>query len=513
MKPTLALLFFLANSLSATAAQDPAIATAEAQPRGLILREPEAFDGYTLFAPLQSGTIFLVDMQGEVVHTWDHGLPPIAVYLLDNGHLVVSSRIDETPVFFGGGLGGRVRELDWDGKVLWDWVLSNEERVTHHDIEPLPNGRFLAILWEHVKADQAIALGRDPEAVGEPGWWPDAVVEVEPVRPDGARIVWEWRMADHLIQDLDRSKPDYGSLSEHPGRLDVNFDLREREPLSAAERRELKERERMLRELGYAGGDEPDEGADAGADDPREDARRDGDWTHTNSVDYHAELDLILLSSPSLDEIFVIDHSTTSEQARGRTGGRYGKGGDLLYRWGNPRNWGAGSDADRRLFGQHQPEWITPGCPGAGHVLLFNNGEGRAPIEHSTVEELVLPFEPGKGFLREAGKPLGPAAPLWSYAAPEVEDFYSFFISGCQRLPNGNTLICSGQQGRFLEVTADGRIVWEYWNPHGGELVTKSRRAKPGPSPVQPKSVFRATRLAPDHPGLAGRDLDSGAKR
>ncbi len=512
MKPILAVLSLLAWPTAATASQDPAVESAPAQPRGLLLGEPGAFEGYTLFAPLQSGTIFLVDMQGEVVHRWEHGLPPIAVYLLDNGHLVVSSRIDDTPLFFGGGLGGRVRELDWEGNVLWDWVLSNEQRVTHHDSEPLPNGHLLAILWEHLSPDQAIALGRDPTALGEHGWWPDAVVEVDPVRPDGARIVWEWRMVDHLVQDFDRDKPNYGSPAAEPGCLDVNFDLREASPLTAAELRDLKEREKMLRELGYAGGDEPEDGADGDPDDPKANARRDGDWAHTNSVDYDAELDLILLSSPSLDEIFIIDHSTTTEEARGRTGGRYGTGGDRLYRRGEPRNYGAGDDGDRRLFGQHQPEWIPMGCPGAGHVLLFNNGEEREPVEYSSIDELALPFEPGKGFGRAAGKAFGPDVLVWTYSAPRLEDFYSFFISGCQRLPNGNTFICSGQQGRFFEVTPAGRIVWEFWNPHGGELVTKSRRAKPGPSPVQPKSVFRATRLAPDHPGLAGRAL-GGAQR
>ena len=52
----------------------------------------------------------------------------------------------------------------------------------------------------------------------------------------------------------------------------------------------------------------------------------------------------------------------------------------------------------------------------------------------------------------------------WPHAA--LSFFYSPFISGAQRLPNGNTLICSGVKGRLFEVTRDGEIVWEYMSPY-----------------------------------------------
>jgi hypothetical protein len=479
-------------------------------PSGLIARESAAFDGFTLFAPLRSGTIFLVDMAGEPVHRWEQGLPPISVDLLDDGRLVATSRIDDTPVFFGGGLGGRIRELDWNNEVLWEWVYTDENRALHHDIEVLPNGNYLTLVWEHLDAAEATALGRDPAAVGDSGWWPDAVLEVEPQRPIGAKIVWEWRMVDHLVQDRFSDKPTYGSPADSPGRIDANFDLRTQPPLTAAEQRKLREAEKKLRELGYAGGEALSD------DEPPADAlsraKRSGDWTHVNSVAYHPQLDLIMLSSPRLNEILVIDHSTTTEEARGKTGGRYGKGGEVLYRWGNPRNHGAGTEADQQLFAQHQPEWIAPGLPGAGNVLVYNNGNGRKPVEFSSVDELELPFEPGKGFARLPGKPFGPQKPHWTYAAERREDFYSFFISGCQRLPNGNTFICSGQQGRLFEVTPEGRIVWEYWNPHGGELPPQPSRGGGGPSPVKPTSIFRATRLAANHPALAGKGLAPSAR-
>lgn len=500
-----------AHALLALAAAQETPPAVDSEPRGLKLREKEACDGYTLFAPIRAGTTFLLDLDGQVVHAWKHGVPTLGNYLLDNGHLVFLSRLDDNPVFFGGGIGGCVRELDWDGKLVWEWVLSTETRITHHDLEPMPNGHFLAIAWEHLLPDEAIARGRDPAATSEHGWWPDVIMEIEPTRPSGAKIVWEWRMRDHLIQDFDREKPNYGSPADRPERFDVNFDHRDRAPMSPEELRKQRELEKQMRELGYAGGDDAAPESDG---DPKADAKRDGDWAHTNSVDYNPALDLILLSSPQMCEAWIIDHSTTTEEARGSSGGRYKKGGDVLWRWGNPRNYGCGTDGDKQLFYQHQPDWIRDGCPGAGHVLVFNNGSKRpGDLDYSSVDELVLPLDPKLGFAREPGAAFGPSTPVWSYSAPKRDEFFSFFISGAQRLPNGNTFICSGQQGRLFEVTSDQRIVWEFLNPWGGELASSSGNADPQkdsgrPSPVQPTSVFRATRIVPTHPALAGRKLE-----
>ncbi len=512
---------FLVLALQALPQEVPSAPESLSPERGLRLHGEGAFAGYTLFAPLRSGTTFLIDMQGQEVFTWKTPHPGLAFYLMDDGRLLRASRINENPVFHGGGLGGRIQELAPDGSVTWEFVLSNEKQCLHHDVEPLPNGNVLAIAWEFLSKEEALALGRDPAHINGLGFWPDWLLEIEPARPSGGRIVWEWHAKDHLVQDFDPGKPGHGSVPENPGRIDMNADHRDRPPLTEEERRKQAELEAEMAALGYAGGTDGDAGS-AGDADP-DGPPKSGDWLHTNSVDYHPGFDLVLLSVPDLNEIWVIDHSTTTAEARGNTGGRWKKGGELLYRWGNPRTYGAGSDADRRLFFQHQAEWVPAGLPGAGNVTLFNNGRERPDKEFSTVEELALPFDPARGFLRDPGKPFGPAKPLWTYSDPE--NFYSFFISGCQRLPNGNTFICSGKQGRFFEVTAAGEIVWEYWNPHGGEIPMSMGMAAPPPpapppadpaapaavpggpppgggSPVEPTSCFRATRIAPDHPAL-----------
>lgn len=489
-------------------------------PRGLLVNEPGAFDGFTLFAPLRSKTTFLVDMQGEVVHTWENPNPPLGVYLQPDGKLLRCARIDDNPTFFGGGLGGRIQELAGDGAVTWEFVLSNGKNTLHHDIEPLPNGNILALAWEALTKEEALALGRDP-AHAENGFWPCWILEIRPTRPSGGTIVWEWHAKDHLVQDFDRAKANFGDVTARAERIDVNADHRDAPPMTPEQRAEEEKRAAEMQALGYAGGDEEEDEGAAPAK-PAGGPPDSGDWLHLNSIDYHPEFDLILVSSPELNELWILDHSTTPAEARGSSGGRWKKGGDLLWRWGNPKNYGAGSAADQKLFYQHQPEWIPAGLPGAGHVTVFNNGSKRPGGEYSSIEELALPFDPARGFTRENGKPFGPTEPTWSYS--DGANFFSFFISGCQRLPNGNTFVCSGKQGRFFELTPTKKIVWEYWNPHGGDLAFGMGRAQrggppPGPdapppagppgggSPVEPTSCFRATRIAPDHPGLVALGL------
>jgi hypothetical protein len=483
------------DAKSSPAQAPPAPPTAPEEPRGLRLRKPGAFDGYTLLAPINSKSIHLIDLDGKVVHTWATARRPgAATYFLDNGHLLRGGMQDDNPRFHGGGIGGWIEELDWEGKVVWEFELASDDRTLHHDFKLMPNGNLLAIAWEYHSRDEAMEHGRDPQFAHAEGLWTDVLLEIKPKRPSGGDIVWTWRSWDHLVQDFNRHAQGYGDPKEHPGLIDINVDHRFLPKAETDEERQARERrEEEMKALGYTGGKTPPPSTD-----PRPGPKIESDWLHTNSVDYLAAQDLILVSTPRLSEIWVIDHSTTTQEAAGSAGGKWKKGGDLLYRWGNARNYGAGDDAGRQLFAQHNATWQPGAKTGELRVLLFNNGAQRPVREYSSVEELVLPFDPERGFVRDATKPFGPDAPVWSYSEPE--HFFSSFISGAQRLPNGDTLICEGAKGRVFEITGAGEIVWDYLSPLGGEIEPSPQGGK-----APPKALFRATSLAKNHPGLAGR--------
>ncbi len=498
---------------------------------GLLCNDEGAFEGYTLFAPLRSTTTYLINMAGQVVHTWESAYDPgQSAYLLDCGDLLRCARDPENPVFHGGGLGGRVQRTDWDGHVVWEYAYSNEQHCQHHDIARLPNGNVLMIAWERKTEEEALAAGRDPALLQGGELWPDHVIEVEPCTQGGGEIVWQWHVWDHLIQDHDPTKANYGEVADHPELIDVNFSATPG-PLPPAELR-------RLQSLGYIGGS-PAHG--------RGEMRP--DWNHTNAIAYNAELDQIVLTVLGFNEIWVIDHSTTTAEAASHSGGRSGRGGDLLYRWGNPKAYRADTAADQQLFGPHDGHWVASGPPGEGHLLVFNNGLGRPDGDYSSVIELTPPVDAAGQYILDKAAGYGPAEAAWHYTSPRKLDFFSERVSGAQRLPNGNTLICSGEGGRFFEVDAHERIVWEYVNPFGhprqppgvphdgpegvlpggplhpppglgppprqdrprGERPRDAgplgRNGPPG-GPAGPNAVFRAIRYAPDHPGLSERRLE-----
>jgi hypothetical protein len=423
---------------------------------GLLQNDSSAFAGYTLLAPMSSWDAYLIDNKGRLGHSWRSRYRlATAAYLLQNGYLLrVADLFNQR---FRNG--GRVELLDWDGNLVWSYDYSDSLRGQHHDAIGLPNGNVLMVAYELKTAGEAIAAGRNPQRLCMSRLYPEHLIEVNPATNS---IVWEWHLWDHLVQDFDSTRQNYGAVGEHPELVDVNY-------------------------LGLSG----PHGFD--------------DWIHANSVDYNAELDQVMLSARNLGELWVIDHSTTVEQARGHAGGRQGMGGDILYRWGNPQTYRAGTAADQKFFGQHNAQWIRDGLPGAGHIMVYNNGYQRPASSYSTLDEFLPTADSTGHYPRPLpGTPYGPAQPCWMYGATPPTDFYSSVLSGAQRLPNGNTLTCEGVNGRYVEVTRDSQIVWQYVSPmsetvpmYQGELFPHSL-------------VFQATRYAPDYPGLAGRNLTPG---
>ncbi len=429
---------------------------AQEQTVGLFLNEAGSFDGYTLFAPNSYETTYLIDNEGRLVHSWDSDyLPGLSAYLLEDGSLLRAAQIESSGVAGGG---GRVERLAWDGTLEWEFEYANDEHKSHHDIELLPNGNVLMIARERKTSDEAIAAGRDPAILEQDKLLPLHIIEVEPTGASGGNIVWEWHVWDHLVQDYDATKANYGVVADHPELTDINFTPTRR-----------------------------------------------ADWHHANSIDYNPDFDQIVVSLRHLSEIWVIDHSTTTAEAAGHSGGNSGKGGDLLYRWGNPEAYRAGDVADQKMFFQHDAQWIEPGLPGEGNILVFNNGP-RPDGEYSSVEEIVPPVDGSGNYSLTPGQAYGPVEPTWTYMAPNPTDFFSRFISGAQRLPNGNTLIAAGPQGTFFDVTPEGTTVWKYVNP----VTNEGPLTQGDPIRANANHVFRAHRYAPDFPGLQGRDLTPG---
>ncbi len=367
--------------------------------------------------------------------------------LLENGHLLRTGALEAPPEGFGGtGAGGRIQEFDWDGNLVWDFKYVAENRLPHHDFAPLPNGNVLLVVWDRKTADEAYAIGRSAKTLGSGRLLPDCVVEIKPTGPTSGEVVWEWRVWDHLIQDLEPAKRFFGDVASHSELIDLNYDDGFLAPMMASSDGLAK-----LRSIGYVS--TPSSNARG---------RMYPDWTHMNSVAYNPALDQIVVSIHGFSEIWVIDHSTTKDEAASHAGGRSGKGGDLLYRWGNPRAYQSAARSEQKLFAQHAGGWIGKGLPGEGDFLVFNNGERRPGGNYSSVEQFSPPIDGSGSYFRRARLPFLPLKPKWTYAGVPEDRFYSALLSNAQRLANGNTLVCSGVQGVVFEVTADGTIVWKY---------------------------------------------------
>ena len=465
-------LLVLAAAAAGGAAQDKDKGKSEqAKPKlGLLVNEPNACKGYTLLAPSNSTTTYLIDMEGRVVNSWKSDCNPgLSAYLLPNGHLLRTGAV-KNPPFIGGGTGGRIQEFDWDGKLVWDYTHVTDSVLPNHDVCPLPNGNVLMIVWEKKTSKDAVAAGRRPETVGGSFMLSGAILEIQPTGKTTGKVVWEWHAWDHLVQEFDEKKASHGDVGAHPELIDINFG----DSTIAAMVAKPEELEK-LRAIGYVGG--------AG----RKGAPPQTDWLHVNAIDYNPDLDQVMLSVFEFSEIWVLDHSTKAAEAAGHEGGKSGKGGDLLYRWGNPRAYRAGTVRDQKLFGQHNAQWIAKGLPGEGHVLIFNNGVKRTGGAYSTVDEIVPPVDDKGRYEYTKGKALAPDRAVWSYAAAKKTDFYAPFISGAQRLPNGDTLVCSGTNGTIFEVNAKNEIVWKYVNPEKINFGFSPPGGGPGFGPPPPK--------------------------
>ncbi len=433
-----------------------------AQTVGVTYTDNNSTPGYTFFSPFSGTRAYLVDDCGYLINRWDRGTRPgLAAYFLENGLMLRTYKVPVQGPFTSASNAGGLELVDWDNNTLWSYEINTDTWLSHHDAVYMPNGNILVLTWELVFTDELIEMGRNPNEIAPEGYmWSERIVELEPVGSSDANIVWEWQIKDHYIQDFDSTKLNYGVVADHPELFDIN-----------------------LPELNSSNSNST------------------RDWNHFNAIDYHEGLDQILISVRNSDEIWILDHSTTTAEAASHEGGLYGKGGDLLYRWGNGSAYQRAPVDDQVLFGQHGVHWIRPGLEGTGKIMIYNNGNGRPGPDFSTVEILVPPRTPNGGYIINEGEPFGPINADWIYGNAPGQNFYSPYLSNAQRLPNGNTLVNVGSSGLIFEIDENKTKVWEYVIPLNGDTpYTQGQNANNN-------SNFRAYKFDADFPGLAGKDL------
>ena len=463
-------------------------------PTEVIYWDPQkAHSGYTMVKPQRISGHYLIDMAGQVVNYFPDFLD---AYLLEDGTIF-------------GFLGNNTFAIrDWDGNTLWEYTEPRRDYSVHHDFLRIYNAELddytiLYIANARMTHDEAISLGANPDYAERYNLAQiDTIVEID----SSGTVIWEWRFRDHLVQDIDSSKLNYvGSIADAPQRLDINW----------------------------------------GVLTP--------DYVHCNGLDYNPATGHIAVSCNRSEEIYIIDHDGTfvagdPEESHELAAS---EAGDFLYRFGNPANYGQGEypyyakknwqlqafAGHQQVGGVHDIQWIKDGLPGAGNLLLFNNGLSvpRAYGDYDPQSEFmeINPYLGENGVEKddyvnppEAGYTLlmpGTTRSLLGSQDPRasrrqfsnqivsmyhtIDGFSSHHGSAVQRLPNGNTLVQLARPGRMVELTADGEVVWEYVNPvtWGGEIVETLNTSDP-----DHQNVFNGWspfRWAPDFPGLAGKDL------
>ena len=407
----------------------------------------EKSNGYTLFTSLNDNRIYLINNCGEVVNQWTStwGNAPTQtsrmVYLLENGNLLLSSGFD-------------IEIRDWNNNVIWGINYQNEFGFRiHHDIEPLPNGNVLVLVRDPYSSTEMFAEGLDTSFT-EDSLVLERIVEIQPVGTDSAVIAWEWKLFEHLVQDFDATKPNFGTVADNPQLLDMNYE-------------------------------------DGHGSNP----------IHANAIEYNEDLDQIAISSRHLKEVFVLDHSTTTVEAAGHTGGIYGKGGDFLWRWGNPEVYDQGTLADRKLGRQHDIKWITEG-PHAGKMSVFSNDGYGTDLTASSIH--IIDQNDTNGVYAMNGGKFLPEDYFWSYDGTIMgEVMFEGSRSGVQILANGNALINETGKGKLSEIDGAGNLVWVYILPTASNSTFDQFETPNG------TGSFRAHRYPENYPAFTSNTLNN----
>lgn len=407
---------------------------------GLLHSSWNVSDGYTLFTPELISSVYLVDNCGEKINEWTFSeRPGLTCYLLEDGNLLRSGR-------------DSIELRDWDNNLLWSYALTLNGHKQHHDIAPLPNGNILCLIRVLVSNEEIIEEGRDTTMLDE-DFKLEKVIELQPIGTNDAEVVWEWSFVDHLIQEYDSTKLNYGVVVDHPELLDLNF------------------------ENNYY-----------------------GDYIHTNGIDYNAELDQVLITARHLSEIYIIDHSTTTEEAAGNTGGNSNRGGDFLWRWGNTPVYQQGTASDQKLVRPHDAKWVNSDYLDGDKLSVFNNG-GDGSGTFSSIHLMDPLIE--DGVYQKDNDQFTPVDFDWSWDGDILGNTVNESKKcGAQSLPNGNFMICENSLGQVSEITKEGVHLWTYRNPVGLSIFDQLDSITDAEN-----RIFRAEKYPSDYLGFVGQDL------
>jgi hypothetical protein len=418
--------------------------------------------GYTLIFPERQSDIFLLNKCGEMVHRWEDdpsARPGAVAYLLENGNILRSKYYASNPnsITTSGGAGGIIELVSWENEVLWTYNIADSTQIQHHDIYFTPHGTVMMIIWQKKELNEIVANGFDTLSHNQRSILTDYILEIDPLTDS---VVWEWHAWDHLIQDHDSTKANYGIVTDHPERININYQE-------------------------YTFGKT--------------------DWLHCNSIDYNPTLDQVMISSKYFNEFWIIDRSTTSAEATGTSGGNSNQGGDLLYRWGNPKAYQAGETSDRQLFSQHDAQWIdgneiNPTYDFFGKIALYNN---HIETGLSLGQILAPEFDPTTfSYLKSNGTFL-PESFSAEFSHPDTTKNYSTAASSIQIIGDGSVIMCAGRQGRTFELSPDGQAAWEYLTPLKlGNAVPQGTNLA-----LSENFTFQAQRYLESYPAFIGKTL------
>ena len=384
-----------------------------------IYNKEKAYNGFNLYESALGAT--LVDMNGRIVKLWSgvHGNP---VKPLPGGQILASAGTINKHLP-GASCAEKMLQVDWDGNVVWSYYKNKEMKdengnpvmasCHHHDFERegTASGCYTPAS-EPKKSGKTILLTHNhiyDLRISDKLLLDERIIEID----EDGKLLWEWNASEHLEE--------YG--------------------LSDAARRAM------------SGNPTPG-----------------GDWIHLNAVstlgpnrhydsgDWRFAPDNLICSSRQFSELFIIDK----------------RSGKLVWRLGPDFSISPELRRIGQIIGQHQAHMIPAGLPGEGNILVFDNGsfggfgapDGVSPDGTNNLRRhysRVLEIDPVTYELK------------WEYVKGQRDGeqihamsagvFFSAFISGAQRLPNGNTLITQGADGIVQEVTPEKTVVWEYVNP------------------------------------------------